>query len=79
MIPIDAVAQKVKEYNKRSFIEWKVGQGAAYEDNIANLRWKIDFNKHKALNLALIDQWSSDETQREIGSTNQLIEENDPK
>lgn len=51
------IAQKVKNYDKTSFISWKAAQGASYVENISALRWEIDFKRDKSRNIKLIENW----------------------
>lgn len=51
------IAQKVKNYDKTSFISWKAAQGASYVDNISALRWEIDFKRDQSKNIKLIENW----------------------
>nr|XP_039273121.1 arylsulfatase K-like [Styela clava] len=56
-IDYNAVTNRVKLYNKRSFSNWRKSLGSKYADTISNLRWWMDWKKDPEQNQAAIDKW----------------------
>ena len=71
----------METYNQESFLKWKIQQKELYYDNIASLRWEIDFKADLWQNLLKIETWlnAEDSYGDSYGNDVILLENRSPK